>query len=155
MDADVQLISSREECFYRRRGKIGFFLLSFSVFFSDTYFIFMFVSRTAKRCIWSPNQESHTPPPNSQLSKHVSLWSLPKQAIGRAHWTDDPHLGEKKRITFSSMPGRMAPIAFFMSPAPALPITFLVQLIFWLIFSAARVNASLIKFPQPSPPLSN
>ena len=92
MDTDVQLISCWGECFFRRRGRIGFFLL----FFPDTYFIFMFVSRTAKRCIWSPNQESHTPPPNSQLSKRLSLWSLPKQAVGRAHWTDDPHLVEKE-----------------------------------------------------------
>lgn len=77
-------------------GKWAFFSSFFFFFFPDTYFIFMFVSRTAKRCIWSPNQESHTPPSNSQLSKHVSLWSLLKQAIGRAHWADDPHLVEKK-----------------------------------------------------------
>lgn len=97
MDADVQLISCWEECFFRRK-KNSFFspLLSLS-FFSDTYFIFMFVSRTAKRCIWSPNQESYTPPLKSQLSKCLSLWNLPKQAVGRAHWTDDPHLIEKEK----------------------------------------------------------
>lgn len=147
MDADVQLVSYWEECFFRKRGEIGVVLLSF---FSDTYFIFMFVSRTAKRCIWSPNQESHTPPPNSQLAECLSLWSLPKRAVGRAHWTDDPHLKQKKqRITVSSLPGRVAPMAFFMSPPP---FTSFVQLIFWLIFSAARTNASLIKFPHHSLP---
>lgn len=93
LDADVRLIFCWEEYFFRRSGKIGFFLL----FFSDTYFIFMFVSRAAKRCIWSPNQESHTPPPNSQLSKCLSLWSLPKQAVGRAQWTDDQHLLKESR----------------------------------------------------------
>lgn len=123
MNADVQLISCWEECFFRRK-KNGFFSSFSFFFFPDTYFIFMFVSRTAKRCIWSPNQESYTPPLKSQLSKCLSLWNLPKQAVGRAHWTDDPHHIEKKKkeITFSSLLGRMALMAFFHV---TLPFTFL------------------------------
>lgn len=131
-------------------GKLAFFFFLF--FFFKTYFIFMFVSKTAKRCIWSPNQESHTPPPNSQLSKCLSLWSLPKQALGRAHWTDDPHL-KKKKNHFLFIARKNHTNGIFSCHSHL--ARFCVYLIFWLIFSAARTNASLIKFPHHSPPLSN
>lgn len=152
MNADVQLISSREECFYRRRGKIGLFLLSFSVFFfRHIFYLYVCIKDCQEMHLVPKSRISHS---SSQLTAfQARFFVIIAQTSYRQSSLDRwPTPRGKKRITFLSMPGRMAPIAFFMSPAPALPITFLVQLIFWLIFSAARVNASLIKFPQPSPP---
>ena len=114
-------------------GSLAFF---FSYFFFQTHILSLcLLSRTAKRCIWSPNQESHTPPSNSQLSKRLSLLFLPKQAVSRAHWTDDPHLvGKKESLSHNTRKNGTSGI---FHDAPLLqPFTFFVIHFLINIFSS-------------------
>lgn len=147
MDADVQLISYWEECFFIKRGEIGVFLLSF--FFRHIFYLYVCIKNCQEMHLVPKSRISHS---SSQLTAcGVSFFVISAQTSCRQSPLDrwpTPH-AKKQRLTFSSLPGRVAPMAFFMSPPP---FTSFVQLIFWLIFSAARTNASLIKFPHHSLP---
>jgi hypothetical protein len=83
----------------------------------------------------------------SQLSKRLSSWSLPKQAVVGAQWTDDQHFEQGKDHFL--IDARRNGTRGISNVIPA--FYFFIQLIFWLIFSAARANVSLITFPYHSP----
>lgn len=151
MDTDVQLISCWEECFFRRKGEIGFFL-PFPFFFFPRHIFYLYVC--IKDC-----QEMHLVPKSriSHSSFQLTAFQAPFFVISAQiscrqssldRWPT-PHGKKKNRFLINARKNGTYGI-FRVALHPRLLLYF-AKLIFWLIFSAARANASLIKFPHHPP----
>lgn len=146
MDADVQLISCWEECFFRRKGEIGFFLFFSFSFPRHIFYLYVCI----KDC-----QEMHLDPKSriSHSSSQITAFQVPFFVISaqinyRQSPVDRWPISCRKKESLFHQYQKEWHLWHFSCSSPPPRFTFFMKFIFWLIFSAARANASLIKFPH-------